>query len=199
MMSARTPIQHLPPELLALSIWPEWNYAIGYLGKRIENRGQGVATAARRLVGRWIALHGSANIGGIPHRRDGRFTRDHVAAVQDMLEVARLNGSKLDEITIRDLIENGRGITQLARLRAVRSPPDARQGWHMPDRFGLEFDDPVILLAPVPCPGALGFWTVPTDVVSLIVRALPSRAPDELRRALGFEGPRLLPGNVHGV
>ena len=170
-----------PAELLGLSIWPEWNYAIAQLGKRIENRGEAIARRAKNLRGRYIALHGSQNLGGIPHRSDGTFTPAHVDAVQIMLETARDAGARPPfSITIRELLDKGRGITQIARLLDVLPPSDTRQGWHMLDCWGLEFEDPIVLETPVPCPGALGFWSVPRPVIEKLVRQLPRQA-GELR------------------
>ena len=49
----------------ALTLWPEWSWAICHLGKRIENR---TWFPPGWLIGKTLAIHAGANIGG----RSGR-------------------------------------------------------------------------------------------------------------------------------
>jgi hypothetical protein len=48
-------------ELKAVSLWPEWLYAIVHLNKRVENR---TWPAHRKTIGERIALHAGKNFGG---------------------------------------------------------------------------------------------------------------------------------------
>jgi len=47
----------------ALTIWPEWIWAIQYLGKTVENRSW---TPPAGFIGERIALHAGAHVGGRP-------------------------------------------------------------------------------------------------------------------------------------
>jgi|GEM_PF-4111849 len=49
----------------ALTIWPEWLFAIQHLGKRVENR----TWTQKGVVGERIVLHAGVNIGGRPGKR----------------------------------------------------------------------------------------------------------------------------------
>lgn len=49
----------------ALTIWPEFIWAICYLGKRVENR---TWTPPDKMIGKRIALHAGAHVGGSPGR-----------------------------------------------------------------------------------------------------------------------------------
>ena len=53
----------------AITLWPEWAYAIRHLGKDVENRGDTSKrsyVALRGYVGERIAIHAGAYIGGRP-------------------------------------------------------------------------------------------------------------------------------------
>lgn len=60
--------------LLALTLWPEWAYAIFQLGKDVENR----TWTQRGIEGCFIAIHAGAYIGG---RKGARATREGLQAV----------------------------------------------------------------------------------------------------------------------
>ena len=47
-----------PQSLQALTLWPEWAWAIVHLGKRVENRSWSIPR------GKWFALHAGKHIGG---------------------------------------------------------------------------------------------------------------------------------------
>jgi hypothetical protein len=56
-------------DLRAVSLWPEWTYAIMHLNKLVENR---TWPAHRKMIGHRIALHAGKSFGGmsqIPARR----------------------------------------------------------------------------------------------------------------------------------
>ena len=52
----------MKPPLLALTLWPEWAYAITHLGKDVENRDW--ERLPTWLTGRYLAIHAGAHIGG---------------------------------------------------------------------------------------------------------------------------------------
>ena len=49
----------------AITLWPEWVWAIFHLGKGVENR---TWAPPRKLMGQRIALHAGAHVGGRPGR-----------------------------------------------------------------------------------------------------------------------------------
>lgn len=67
----------------ALTLWPEWSWAICHLGKRIENRTWGPPPW---MIGRMLAIHAGANIGGRP----GRTAMDR--GIEDLRRMAFLAG-----------------------------------------------------------------------------------------------------------
>lgn len=48
-------------ERLALTLWPEWAYAVAHLGKDVENRSW---PPPQTVIRKRIAIHGGASIGG---------------------------------------------------------------------------------------------------------------------------------------
>jgi len=52
-------------DLRAVSLWPEWIYAITCLNKRVENRSW---TAPRSMIGTRIGIHAGKSFGGINKR-----------------------------------------------------------------------------------------------------------------------------------
>jgi hypothetical protein len=175
------PPMHLP--LLALSCWPEWAWAICYLGKSIENRGRRQAPAW--LVGRWFCIHGTQSVGGRPMVNGKATWQVHGAAVQEMLSIARLAGAAEripSKVTMRQILDRGRGIVAVARMAEIRPPIAQRIGWHMPNCWGYYLPDVHVLKEPVPCGGALGFWRVPSELHGQIAQQLPAGCPRTVLR-----------------
>lgn len=178
------------PTLRAITIWPEWLFAIIHLGKDIENRGP--RWDQRSLIGQWIALHGGKHIGGIPPRSNGTFhesTRDAVHDMLDMEKFARGDGEKPARLeftlTIGDILDDARGVAALAKIDAIWRGGPAR-GWFVGEpEIGLHFERVVRLQKPIPCLGQQGLWPVPRELVQQAVRLLPVDAPSELARLLG--------------
>ena len=48
-------------DMKAITLWPEWAYAVAWLGKRIENRDW---PPPRSLIGERVAIHAGAHVGG---------------------------------------------------------------------------------------------------------------------------------------
>lgn len=160
----------------ALSIWPEWIYAFCFLQKRIENRGPKVAREARDMVGRWHALHGSKGIGGIPPNAKGQWNYRHADAIDEMIAVAKLAGVDPGTFPLRNILDC-RGVRAFGYLAEVLPPPKQRNGYHMPDCYGLHFSEIIVLPSAVPAKGALGFWRVPDDVKPDLRRQLLAKKP----------------------
>jgi hypothetical protein len=147
----------------ALSIMQPWASLIvgGPLAsgvKRTENRGAVVARAARSLVGQRIAIHASKKLDedGIHALRSGLFGLRPEEVPHDPLS-AFPRGAVVGVATLERVF--GRG--------DLLSEDEARfyVGGLLEEgtAFGLSFGQRH-RIEPVPCKGALGFWTMPADV-----------------------------------
>ena len=155
-----------PTRLRALTLWPEWGWAVHHLDKRVENRTWALP------VGEWFALHAGKHIGG----QGPGSEQSGLAAVREM-------GRRAGWTLIGDLWSfsfavdaAGRGFNLkaaavqrsaiLGLFRVTRAEPPHRgdlTGWRVPDQVGNVFEY-VPLRGSIPCRGAQGLWTVPADV-----------------------------------
>lgn len=145
-------------ELRALTLHPEWAWAICYLGKRIENR----SWRRESLRGKTLAIHGGRLIGGDSDQTLWRCD------VQLMLQHARTRcGCQADlgvgPISVKRILDEGRGIVALARVADFVTA--SQSGWFV-GPIGWVLEDVRVLCEPVPCAGAQGVWTVPCDVAA---------------------------------
>ena len=150
----------------ALTLWPEWVWAIDNLDKLVENRGWPLPPA---LQGKRFALHAGAHIGG---RKGAPATREGIEAVASMAHaagwyVSEGNGffafSKGDVVKRMIFAEIPRSaITSTAVLASCTppSPVHSDDGWYTGD-YGFRLADRVALPAPIHCSGAQGFWRLP--------------------------------------
>ena len=151
----------------ALTLWPEWAWAICYLDKLVENRGW---APPESLIGQRIAIHAGAHIGG----RKGKFAR--AEGVEAVLTTAVHAGWEISEQFVRGhdifvemrkgapLVEFNPGkittgaIVAHARLAQVREgDPDEHSGWYF-GPCGWRIEDVVVLAEPIPMSGAQGLW-----------------------------------------
>lgn len=163
--------------LRCITIYPEWVYAILYLGKRIENRGK--AWKQQKLIGQWIGIHGGKNIGGIPPTSKGLFTDRHMQAGQSMLTMAEVAGVKVEKRPTIDDVLACRGIAAIGKVAGFKDGPP--EGWYIgsPD-IGIEFSEMVKLEKPVAYVGKQGLWPVAQADMPWIAGRLPADAPAEL-------------------
>lgn len=175
---------------LALTLWPEWSYAIAgmedhlpepfcsmeredleqYL-KRVENR----SWCRRSMVGRWLMIHAGATIGG------GQFRQvDAIEAVKDMAFTAMEAEIEIDP---RNIVTSA--VVAVARIegfvqrrgthpvyhRGVLSqfePMKLSPKWWVEEEIGWLLSDVVRLPQPVRCGGAQGLWR-PAEEIRLQV------------------------------
>ena len=175
----------------ALTLWPEWAWAIHNLDKRVENRGWPIP------LGEWFALHAGKNIGGRP----GATACDEgLMGLVDMAERAgwdaRLIGVDANWTAIFD--KDGRtvgargshgdftyapiptsAIVGLFRVTRHDAPNTGDLGgWRVFDAVANRIDYRP-LTEPVPCKGAQGLWTVPPDVAALVrARVTPTQTEE---------------------
>lgn len=155
----------------ALTLWPEWAYAICYLGKDIENRGWPPPPNLSRFC-----IHAGKNIGGT-----GREIESDVGI---MLQIAsdagyRWDGKAMRDFTYREYLSLVDRV--VADIRAMSSSlvcavrldgvlpkrPQNMDGWHAPDSYGWKLAD-VKRFDPIPCKGMQGLWTVPDDLAEKV-------------------------------
>jgi hypothetical protein len=166
--------------MLALTLWPEWAYAICYLGKTIENRGW---TPPRNLSR--FCIHAGKNIGG-----NGRDIESDVGM---MLQIASDAGYRWDgkamsdfaypeylrliERTIEEIRAMSSALVCAVRLDGMLAKrPQNMDGWHAPDSFGWKLAD-IQRFAPIPCKGAQGLWNVPEEQAQRIRELLSVGVP----------------------
>lgn len=149
---------------LALTLWPEWAYAVAHLGKDVENRSW---PPPQNMIRKRIAIHGGASIGGRATTKTG-FA---LAAVQTMADVAELCGhsrQKLRTITPGVVKEAGCGIVAVVTLAGVLQSPQPER-WYVGDNlFGWKLEDMLVLPRPVKCSGAQGLWRIPPEVLERV-------------------------------
>lgn len=155
----------------ALTLWPEWAWAIDRLDKRVENRDWALP------VGEWIALHAGKNIGGRPGRvaeEEGRVALAHMAGragwdaliASDGLTLG--GGDRFVDLDKADIVTSA--ILGAFRVIAADAPNTGDlDGWRVPDAYGNRFEYRPLARS-VPCKGAQGLWTVPPDVVAEMKR-----------------------------
>lgn len=147
----------------ALTLWPEWAWAIHTLDKRVENRTWAIPR------GEWFALHAGKHIGGRPGeaaRLDGLNAVVHMgrrAGWACIVDRAGVNTQTRTFTVSADAIARS---CLLGHFR-VTDYDRSGLGWAVPGQIGnvLEY---VPFAEPVPCKGAQGLWRVPEDVMAKI-------------------------------
>lgn len=160
-------------KLRALTLHPEWAWAICHLDKRVENRPERVARMVLNVVGDgWLAIHAGKHYAGRPGIRSGR---EGVGAV---VKVAHAAGwpAKGDSLppTTRVSFDPVPKSAIVALTRVSRGDPDSP--WSVPGQAQIGLRDLFVLPEPVPCGGKQGLWTVSDDVAERVLAQLPGGA-----------------------
>ena len=142
----------------ALTLWPEWAWAICHLGKNVENRSWVIPPGL-------YALHAGKRFGG-----RGQHPRDKQYAVDVLFRNARsecLTDEQIDRLykLKPDAIPFG-SIVGVIRVTGHTHPKDmtVRVGWYDGNAIANHLELTHTLPNPIPCKGALGLWTVPIDI-----------------------------------
>lgn len=160
---------------LAITLWPEWAYAVAHLGKNIENR---TWEPPDGLLGQMIAIHGGVSIGGRASKKPG-FAFE---AIRQMTLTAAMCGQSEDvlrTITPGVVTEKGRGIVAVARLKGVHRHPEGLRWYAGDNLFGWVLGDVYTLPRPVPCMGAQGLWRLHPETLEAVriqLRKMKSQA-----------------------
>ena len=123
----------------ALTIRQPWAWAILHAGKRIENR---TWKPPEWAMGTLLAIHA----GGVLEEEGVAWLKDHGIEVPSNIPRAAIVGT--------------------ARIAGVIEKPVSDIWWHGP--VGWLLDEVTPLSEPLPCPGKLGLWTVPDELLEHI-------------------------------
>ena len=128
----------------ALTLWPEWAYAIAHLGKDVENRSW---RPPAWLIGRRLAIHAGADLGGRP----GRMAR--LEAQANLLCALGREPPVGVQIATRRIVAV---VTVGEPTRDSQSPWAVPGEWHWPLTEVVRVDVPVLR-------GAQGLWRLTDD------------------------------------
>ena len=177
-------------EMRALTLWPEWAWAVARLGKNVENR---TWPPPKTLEpGARIAIHAGMTFGGSEARYCGVNT-----VFNPVIEMARRSGWRLaveaaeNEVfgysvrtamdTVRSKIHKmQRGaVVAVAKFAGYLGPgqrrvPPGMEGvdlwsWWAQDQFGWILKDVVTLREPVACRGKQGLWKLEPAVMHAVL------------------------------
>lgn len=166
----------------ALTLFPEWAWAIAHLGKDYENRPR-QANFYGLKVGDEFAIHAGANLGGRP----GRTAASE--ALESVAHMARRAGVQADYDPRAGAIGHAVGrdyhllstqrypqqsVVAVVRLESCTFNESSAGGWRVPGQYGFRLADVRVLDTPVSCstreyPGnRQGGWILPGPVEALV-------------------------------
>ena len=148
-------MSELPPR--ALTLWPEWAYAIAHLGKRVENR---TWEPPASLIGQRIAIHAGKHVGG---RAGAPAMFEGACALIDTAEAAGVvgviqNAVGRKSISARQLSEIVTASAIVATARLVGFDREQRTPWDVPGMIHWRLEDVLLVDPVIPCSGRQGLW-----------------------------------------
>jgi hypothetical protein len=157
----------------AITIYPEWCFAICRLGKNVENR---VWAPQRRGLepGERFAIHAGKYVGGRPsedaRRKALRGLKYMAARAGWIVDAYRtFSGDGIDMEFRRDIGALLRlndlprsAVVAVATLGGVCR--DSSSPWAVEGQYHLRLDDVIVLPEPVSCGGRQMLWTLPAGV-----------------------------------
>ena len=165
----------LPQRLRALTLWPEWAWAIHHLDKRVENRTWALP------VGEWFALHAGKSPGGKPTleaacdadvaiRLMAQSAGWEVSTTPGNIRTSRVTFRRMGRRSVDWNVLDTPTSAIVGLFRVVRAePPQTGDlgGWRVGAQVGNVFEY-APLAASIPCGGAQGLWTVPAEVAERV-------------------------------
>jgi hypothetical protein len=142
----------------ALTLWPEWAWAIVHLGKNVENRSWVIPPGL-------YCLHAGMRFGGRgkhpAHKRYAHSVLFHNARSESLTEEQT---DRLYKLTPDDIPFGS--IVGVIRVTGHTHPNDVtvRLGWHDRNSVANHIELVSVLPTPIPCRGKLGLWTVPDNI-----------------------------------
>ena len=169
--------------ILALTLHPEWAWAITHLGKDVENRTERFSRQIAKRVGDgWLAIHAGvkrpadfaavAAMSGMPYDVLDYDDVDLEDAVGPVWQFGATGGT--GGVLIEDAPLTRGAIVALAKIGDVLLP-GARAPWKLTFSAALALSPVVVLAEPIPCKGAQGLWTPAPDVQKRLRAALETR------------------------
>jgi hypothetical protein len=155
---------------VALTLWPEWAWAITHLDKDMENRGRDLVRGDRRLraTGGRLWIHAGKTVGG------GELS--YADAWEAVIETAEHAGWRFDgveqvfhrdEVQVPAPIGKARrhllpisALVAVGRVAIVLGPRSRRTVWKVGGQYGHVLRDMSVMMPPIPCKGAQGLWSV---------------------------------------
>ena len=159
----------------ALTLWPEWVWAVLHLGKRVENRGFQFPAS---LIRKTVALHAGKHVGGRPGAvayREGLECLVIMATRADWKVSGWTNTGvpvvefSKDGVVVRTdttPIVTSAVVGTFCMDYRVQHGDCGHPGWKVPDAFWWPILNLEALPVPVDCKGAQGFWDLPEDVLA---------------------------------
>jgi len=156
----------------ALTLWPEWAWAIESLDKRVENRTWPIPPA---MIGATVYLHAGSEAPASVHRQRREQVQQMAARAGwfpppwDLFSSGpRVGTMKHNDgrVALGAICQGMRVGGIIGKMRFLACDPPGQgdlTGWRAPEQFGWRFEYEGLPF-PVPHKGALGFWT-PTVVV----------------------------------
>lgn len=142
----------------ALTLWPEWAYAVAHLGKDGENR---TWPLWESMIGVPFAIHAGM--------------RSVASATGARIEELRAFGRSLDLAGVAPTVSVTPRMIEPLRGHIVAIVTCGRPVQHSPSRWAANdgqwfwpFTEVRTLAKPVACRGAQGLWEVPPEVAALI-------------------------------
>jgi hypothetical protein len=161
--------------ILALTLHPEWAWAITHLGKNVENRSERFCRQIAKRVGDgWLAIHAGvkrpADFAAVAAMYDGQVDAFPGDADDPSADPGWLFGGR-SGVFIKDADLRRGAIVALAKIGDVLLP-GARAPWKLTFSAALPLSPVVVLPEPIPCKGQQGLWTPPPDVQERLRAAL---------------------------
>lgn len=178
----------------AITIWPEWAWAICYLGKPVENR---TWSPPKGMIGQRIAIHAGASIGGVKTEQAcGNAVIKLVNMAVDsgwnlelggpVLDVFEKNGVRV-EFDARSIQKSAivatailagstegywchhEGQIKSASKTMVEVTPGIEcLGWQAEGQFHWLLEDVKVLDEPIPMKGKQKLWSLPAETADVL-------------------------------
>lgn len=182
----------------AVTLWPEWAFAICKLGKDVENRTRALP---KEQLGHPFFIHAGAHFGGSPTRSacesglEGMF--HHAGAAGWGLSHEIRQGKDGWNVRMRGRHENGRvlepcavprralvAIVTVRRCEAIEPSAFIRTAapWDV-GPIGWRLEEIAVLPRPVRCNGAQGLWRIEADLFVELQRQIAELAVESLHAA----------------
>lgn len=184
----------------ALTLWPEWAWAVMWLGKPIENR-TWQPSEKQLAPGQRLAIHAGARLGGSSGGASAWFQLQAILNIRSMAERAgwtcridsRQEGKRVIARFQRDNVTHTFVPASIPKGALVGSvvyggvvPPEPvdwpATGWEVPGAKHWRITDPVRLRLPIRFTGERGLFSVPPRFVEELGGEL--RPPDVHRARL---------------